>query len=304
MHASNKYMIKFLNKFKTNKFIEGQLDNLFSILYYLFYIIKNFILVNDFEKYRIDDICNDIKKKINEFNNYLKISIFKDLNTFMFFFNTLIYNNEINIEKFIINLFDNILNNKYSLIYKQIYKQEYKEFKNIDYWKSIYITVIEKNSYYENFTNDENIKEVKELNKLTTILSDFLSDFLSFDDKNFHLCHNYIRHQSIEFNALFKIIKFIYFPFFAPLLDIYTLLRIFKQPDGGQRASLCFCYFGNNHIINILSILTNYINKYELIHSIGKVINEKDQVQRCLDFEEKKISLNLTKELKDHNLYI
>ena len=203
---------------------------------------------------------------------------------------------------FIESLFDIINNNDHSLIYKQINKQEHENFNKIDYWKSIYFTLIKQNSDYKNFINDINIKE---LNDLTKILSDFLSFNEQYTPKQFYLCHLYIKNSIREFTALFKIIEYIYLPFFAPLVDIYTLLRIFKLPNKGKRASLCFCYFGNNHIINILSILKDNIKEYELIHSIGKVINEKDQVQRCLDFEEKKISLNLTKELKDHNfIYI
>ena len=41
----------------------------------------------------------------------------------------------------------------------------------------------------------------------------------------------------------------------APLLDLYVLARMFKQPTDGNISSISFGYFGNAHVKNIVKIL-------------------------------------------------
>lgn len=70
--------------------------------------------------------------------------------------------------------------------------------------------------------------------------------------------------------------------------ELYTISRIFKQPEGGKRSDLSICYFGNDHIINIVYMLKN-MGLYET--SI-QLVEDKDITNRCLDFNEFKLNLN------------
>jgi len=70
--------------------------------------------------------------------------------------------------------------------------------------------------------------------------------------------------------------------------ELYTIARIFKQPKGGKRSHLSICYFGNDHIINIVYMLKN-MGLYET--SI-QLVEDKDITNRCLDFNEFKLNVN------------
>ena len=80
------------------------------------------------------------------------------------------------------------------------------------------------------------------------------------------------------------------------LLDIYTIARIFKQPSGGNRSDLSFCYFGDAHIRNIKRMLLS-IGAYELVISKDKNIFG-NIANRCLNFTD--IKLNLVDELRNY----
>ena len=80
----------------------------------------------------------------------------------------------------------------------------------------------------------------------------------------------------------------------AAFLDLYTITRIFKQPDGGKRSLLSICYFGDFHIENIVYLLRQ-TGLYET--SIDLV--RKDDVNRCIDLDN--VQLNLNDELYDKN---
>ena len=87
----------------------------------------------------------------------------------------------------------------------------------------------------------------------------------------------------------------------SPLLDIYTLSRLLKQPDSGKRASLMFGFFGDAHVKNIIHILKTKMD-YEEVHvNDSSIMVDDNQIDRCRVFD---FSLDLTEEVKRHNMEI
>ncbi len=294
--SKNRYINKISKKFINNLYIEGQICDLIEDIYliiqiYLYknnYINKNRISSESLIK-EINTI--DIKEKINEFNNNLYKSVFKDIDGFILFL-SLIYNNEkksfTNYHIFLKEFFE-MMTKDNSLIYKQILKQDYLLFNNKDYWYNIYLNLIINNQRYNFFINS--------FEKTGFIESNIFESLRILINKNGHMNNKKYDNKILILSQFFKFLSEL---FTVSILDLYTLLRIFKKPKNGYRSSLSFCYFGNMHILNIIKLLTDtqLIGKYELIHSIDMKGIKPD---RCLNID---FSLNLSEEVKNHNLQI
>ena len=77
------------------------------------------------------------------------------------------------------------------------------------------------------------------------------------------------------------------------LVDIYTIMRIMKQPNKTHiQSTLCIGYFGHSHILDMVNIFTKYLN-YTIEYQI-----EENNENRCLEITE---SINLTKDIEEHN---
>ena len=293
--SKHRYLEKISKKFINNLYIEGQISTLISDIYGIIqlYLYKNnhlnknennFLIIskNNINKIDIMDLINEFKKKLNK-------SIFKDIDGFIKFLN-LLYNNETksftNFDIFLKQFF-NIMTEDNSLIYKQILKQDYKLFNNKDYWYNIYLNLM--NNPLENNITKNNLFKIMKV-KVEYNIFESLKKLLN-NNINFK---NYIN----DIKILYKIFTFLFFVFEVSILDLYTLLRIFKKPKNGYRSSLSFCYFGNRHILNMIKLLTDtqLIGKYELVHSI-----EMKKDNRCLNID---FLLNLNEEVKNHNLQI
>ena len=172
----------------------------------------------------------------------------------------------INLDKFAETFFG-LFTKKNSLIYKQIAKQSYLPFRYFQTWIEFYKRSLDKAL----LINIEKEKLQETIGKLPFVLSD--PDF-HFNDKD------------IENLTAFGDIN-------APLLDIYTIARIWKHPTGGIRSSLSFGYFGNYHVENIVQLLLS-TNAYELVYEKKKT----EDVSRCQTFD---VTLNLSKEVRMHN---
>ena len=77
----------------------------------------------------------------------------------------------------------------------------------------------------------------------------------------------------------------------AVLLDIYFITRLFKNPVGNLNSSLSLCYFGDNHITNVVRILKDIFN-YEEVFAKGSNL-------RCINIDK---DLNVFEDLKEHEL--
>jgi hypothetical protein len=176
------------------------------------------------------------------------------------------------------NAFFKLCTKENSLIYKQILKQNYPPFQDPKQWPDFYRRSME---FYTNRLPDEFVVTKETLKHTINDLPNIFpfSMFDKFSDKDItRIQNNWI----FLFNAV------------SSLLDIYTIARIWKQPDGGPRSSLSFCYFGNLHVQNIVDLLVS-TNAYELVFSMPM---KTDPISRCQTFD---FRLNLTQEVRKHN---
>lgn len=181
----------------------------------------------------------------------------------------------LNRERFATKLFGMMDRNNSGVI-KQIEKQSIKELKNKDFWLQVYI---------DSLYNIENAYLINEFrSELFTNISSMTIESM----------------QQLNF---LDVIVFIA----SPLVDIYVLSRMLKQPVGGLRSSLSFCYFGDAHINNISRILVKFFD-YEVVSSIDRRhiegLNTKkpenlntNKLVRCLQLP----YINLSDDLSKHN---
>ena len=164
-----------------------------------------------------------------------------------------------------------------SLIYKQIIKQD-GPFRNIASWIDFYAHLINREILS---LSSEGVINYKRYERTVDMLSDLLASSFSG------------RPNDISSNIMLQFLQIL--PT-SPLLDLYTLARIWKQPTNGIRSSLSFCYFGNAHIKNIESVLER-TNLYERVHS-NEFNNDLYNPNRCQPFA---FTLNLSEEVRRHN---
>ena len=225
----------------------------------------------------------DYVKKLYRDNitSLLRNGVFKNIKGFQSLLLTLCDDSNgskyLNLDKFAETFF-RLFTKDNSLIYKQIAKQTYPPFRSFHIWIDFYKKSL---NYKENkfFVKDKSIHYI-EKQKLRKMIEK-LSDALSYPDFDF---------SSYDLDDNLNTIK-IYLP--APLLDIYTIARIMKQPTEGIRSSLSFGYFGDLHIENIVRLLVS-TNLYELAYEKSTTYD----ISRCQKFD---VTLNLSEEVRYHN---
>ena len=218
------YIDTIPKQFIDDAYIEFQFTGLLDELYYIF----KYLLLKDHElaTYRID-----------RFNKLLLKSKFKTLDKFLTLLNTL-YDEEtklLNTDKFSETFFS-MMTRENSLIFKQIMKQEYLPFKDINYWSKMYAESL-RHKFIDSGDyplDPEDFKPV--LVNVESVVTDIDGYFRDYDE--FDLSRD-IRDWTYVVGILQVAIG-------SPLLDIYTITRILKKPEGGNRSSLSFGYFGNN----------------------------------------------------------
>lgn len=80
-----------------------------------------------------------------------------------------------------------------------------------------------------------------------------------------------------------------------PLLDMYTLLRMWKKPTEGVSSTLALGFFGNAHTQNLIRLLQ--VHGYRMV--MQKENDYSDPTLRCLSFDQ---NLWLDKEVTEHHL--
>jgi hypothetical protein len=255
-----------ITKMEKTLWIENQL----SIIISSFYELPK---EENKEKYVQDYLLN----KIKNFFDYG--GVFKTIEGFQELLLTLCENdskhddNTLNLDKFA-KAFFHLLTKENSLIYKQIAKQSYPPFCEIEQWIDFYKRSLEFSLKDESGAlKSLEKRELREtIKKLPSILSE--STIMTKKDNN-----NLFNLKDVA----------------PPLLDIYTIARMWKKPDGGNRSSLSFGYFGDYHVQNIVELLIS-TNVYELVRA--KYLDDK-KLSRCQVFDD--FTLNLSKELREHN---
>jgi hypothetical protein len=157
-----------------------------------------------------------------------------------------------------------------SLILKQINKQTHPEFKRIEFWKNLF-----KMSLQFEF----------EKYKVDDMASYALTDM-------FNLLDNL--EQTPDLHLINALLLFI----MSPFMNIYAIARILKQPEKGVRSTMSICYFGNDHIENMVFLLKHI--GYELVfeNPVNKI---QDKMNRCQKYT---TMFNLTAEWYKHKLAI
>ena len=254
-------------KFRDDVYIEFQFTGLIDELYNIF----NYLYKKDY---------NFATYGIDRFNKLLLKSEFKTLDKFLTLLNTL-YDEEtklLNTDKFSETFFA-MMTRENSLIFKQIMKQEYLPFKDINYWSKMYAESLR----HMLIDSHDFLIAPEDLKKLLLNVESVVTDIDGYDE--FDL--------SPDIRDWTNVLDMLHVAIGSPLLDIYTITRIFKKPDGGNRSSLSFGYFGDAHVKNIVDFLLA-TNKYTLVNS---TLND-GLTNRCLEFD---FPLNLEEELRIHN---
>ena len=228
-------------------------------------------------------------KKIyrDRINFILGNSVFKNIQEFQKLLLTLCDDSNgskyINLDKFTETFFG-LFTKDNSLIYKQIAKQSYAPFRSFQTWIDFYKQSLNYRAYqYIGFLVKSKQEhkilyyiEKQKLRKTIEKLSSVLSNVEDFDFSNFDLDEYFVTYIS------------------APLLDLYTIARIMKQPTEGIRSSLSFGYFGDVHVENIVQLLVS-TNLYEIVCEKPA---DYYNYSRCQTFDR---TLNLSEEVRAHN---
>lgn len=265
------YIKTISKKYRDDSYFEFQ----FSELIYLL----NYIFEDLFENKDRDTLDNHIenfnalliKSKLT-FDDFLLI--LSDLYDFK--------TDSLNFDKFSKTFFSK-LNRDNSLIFKQIIKQDYAKFKDISYWSDIYEKSLQKKMQQE-VDKGFSLKDFKDFLLNVKDIFKFVDDFFNTTDRDF-------RTIVIE---CYQVLLVLQLALSSSLLDIYSITRILKKPEGGNRSSLTFGYFGNNHVKNIVKILLE-TQKYILVQEITTNVDKR----RCLVFP---FALDLTDEVRNYNL--
>jgi hypothetical protein len=263
--------ITISEKYMNYKYIEPQIAHTVTLLFWTFHSTKH------------KHIPNEIKYRKNLLD-YIPFTIFGTIQNFIDFLLDAIQDIEdthkINIHKLTHRLFE-MMTIKNSIIYKQIAKQTYTPFREKSYWEELFTTTLKKNEIIDWFSKDSllNLVATTQIPQLDNI------------DKIIDDCKNNTIDKTTLDNLVnfFSILKLFCDSFF---LEIYTITRLLKQPDGGRRSFLSFMYLGDHHIQNIKKLLIN-----TGIYKLDKAIEARPQTEekRCIEIN---FSIDLNDELR------
>ena len=251
--------ITISEKYLNYKYIEPQIAHMVTLLFWTFHSTKH------------KHISNKIiyTSKLLE---YIRFTIFGTIQNFIDFLQTAIHDTrdtgKINIHKLTHTIFE-MMNIKNSIIYKQIVKQTYTPFREKSYWEELFTTILEKNGIIDWYSKDSlsNLSATTQIPQLDNIMK-IIED-----------CRNNTIDEATLDNLVkfFSILKLFSDSFF---LEMYTLTRLLKQPDGGRRSFLSFMYLGDHHIQNIKKLLIN-----TGIYNLDKAIDENpdSKYKRCIE---------------------
>lgn len=273
--------LKISEKYMNNQYIEAQISEIILLL--------RLIFENLFTK----DFTN-IKKDIEHLFNYISATQFKTIEKFILFLHDALQDTtdktKLDIYKLTDKIFE-IMTIENSLIYKQIAKQTYEPFKQKSYWQNLF------NEHLKNLSQTTSLwdwisSHTKRKNNTEYIINNMLKiiyDIKKCSDQN---C-NYETIDRTDFSSILILVEILdcYRNIF--FLDMYTITRMLKQPDGGKRSSLSFGYFGDYHVKTIMNLLVS-TGKYNLVAFGDNDVTNKT-LSRCINID---VSINLDEELE------
>lgn len=270
-----KSKLKLSEKYMNNEYIEAQISEIINRLRLIF----EDLFTKDF---------TSIKYDIEYLFKYISLTRFETIENFiLFLYDALLDTTDktkIDIYKLTDKIFE-IMTIDNSLIYKQIAKQTYEPFKQKSYWQKLFNDDLKNNhtslwnfiSMYNN--NTDCIK-----NNMLKIIY----DIKKCAEQNYNF-------ETIDRNDFFSVFALVevldcYRGIF--FLEMYTITRMLKQPDGGKRSFLSFGYFGDYHVRTIMNLLVS-TGKYSIVASGENDVTNKT-TSRCINFD---VSINLDEEL-------
>lgn len=238
-------------------------------LYY--YILK--IFFNDPEDITIQSKIHDIVKN-NNYKLQMTLSII---------------NNGINFLETYVTLDSNFL------IAKQVRKQAIKELRDMKLWNIIIKDNI--NSIFKNyfkiskipFNTKDYVTVMKFYIDVLKLISDNTVSNEEFLNRREELIKRVENYKIFEDNQS-NLNNMIYYTTKTAMMDIYTVARMLKKPEGTP-GFLSMFYGGDNHTTNIRDILIRYFS-YEIV---GESYNEKERCQSVKD-----IDFNILKAKKEY----
>ena len=170
-----------------------------------------------------------------------------------------------------------------SIVKKQLSKTDLPEFFNFSIW----MKYLNKSTIH--ITNSLNLPDI---NLKAKLFSKFIVLLLDKNEKD------YVKLEQLYnvFSDKIDSILTLYTMLCSPFLDIYTVLRILKQPTGGEKPVFVMGYFGYHHCKNIYNILSEF-NIYTIEDEIGETRKFDNfewergyQPNRCIEFSPINIS--------------
>lgn len=229
-----------------------------------------------------------------EFNN----RIFNNLISLLFTPNINQLNFSIYIKEFIKQFSKNVISilfesKKMSRIYKQIQKNNIHLFNDPNILSDILTNIYIK--------SEDLIKGLEDIilnipfSQLEWIKPFFTTLLLSYDTLDQQLLNTFIHpHNRIFVISFLNKIIYIMLPLFAPLMDLYILFRMIKNPTNNIPSILSIEFGGRAHIRNMINILTDPIFGYNIDINTNNIDNKYN---RCITIDSK---IPLIQYIKDH----
>lgn len=273
--------LKISEKYMNNQYIEAQIS---EIILWLRLIFEN-LFTKDF---------TNIKKDIEHLFDYISATQFKTIENFILFLHDALQDTidktKLDIYKLTNKIFE-IMTIDNSLIYKQIVKQTYEPFTQKSYWQNLF------NEHLKNLSQTTSMwdwisSHTKRKNNTEYIINNMLKIIYDIKKCSEQKC-NYETIDRTDFSSILILVEILdcYRNIF--FLDMYTITRMLKQPDGGKRSSLSFGYFGDYHVKTIMNLLVS-TGKYNLVAFGDNDVTNKT-LSRCINID---VSINLDEELE------
>jgi hypothetical protein len=179
-----------------------------------------------------------------------------------------------------------IKNDKYSVIYKQFIKLLPDKMR--DYLVVFFMRIIYRTS--QNFIS--HLTAIKNMLEQQPRIRSFFNDFFQPDyvTRKKYLSFQEITKKEVSIiSATFKLLSGLLFEFSIIFVELYTLFRMLKPPQGSSSPFLVMGFYGANHTRNMVSILQdiNYFN-YEVVYEKIERIKENNATpsgHRCITID-------------------
>lgn len=212
-------------------------------------------------------------------------------------------------------LVEGLRNSPFSIIYKQIRKNPSKELA----FDTVLVDLIKNTFFYENFGDGSKsstlLRMEKQLSEYEPFLLDFVSSFLSDGDLSAYVKNDntltpngsrIINHVEDGFFYMVRncIEQLLIFTFYTRslMVDIYTIFRMMKPPQGNSPPVISFGFFGTAHCLRSSFILqTCPLFNYEQVYHKEVSKQRNDPERRCITIDK---PIYLASDIKEHASYL